>query len=240
MEAEGNYPLVYANEAYLMSGGPALEAGCGPGRLLRYFHQFDREIFGFDYVEEPVRTLQGVDCTLKVFVAEVDQLPFEDGYFGCVFAFGIFHSLADGGHAGLREVARIMRPDGILCASWRSDNFSNWITDILKDNLRVNARQNDRQFHKLNLRRDEIDEMLRDVGFTVVKTVSATNMPFIFRFRIFRAADQKIFVESTARASGYKLNALGTNVQALLQRFAPNQFCNLYVAFAIRNPVRKS
>ncbi|MDY0307058.1 MAG: hypothetical protein RBR18_11535, partial [Desulfovibrionaceae bacterium] len=42
------YPLRYALEALEGVSGRILEAGCGSGRILRYFHNRGRDILGMD------------------------------------------------------------------------------------------------------------------------------------------------------------------------------------------------
>lgn len=66
------------------------------------------------------------------------------------------------------------------------------------------------------------------------KHLSVENMPLIYKFYLFRAADHKNFDEHKARVEGYQLSGTGKIIQNLLMRFFPNQFCNIYVLIAKR------
>ena len=73
------YPLKYALQAVSSNDGPILEAGCGAGRILRYFHQHGHDITGIDFVEVAVRKLREADQALKVEVVEEVVEQADDG-----------------------------------------------------------------------------------------------------------------------------------------------------------------
>ena len=203
------YPLEQALRVVRLSD-QILEAGCGAGRLLRYFHDRGYDIVGCDYIPVAVDKLKAADATLQVRQADIRALPFRDEQFNVVLAFGLYHGLEEGRELALLETKRVMATGGKLVASFRADNWQNRINDALKEHQSKRSGQRvGGQFHKVNLTRDEVCELLSNCGFAVQEIAPIVNMPLLFQFRIFRSSRQKRFSESLARRDGYELNLLG-------------------------------
>jgi SAM-dependent methyltransferase len=132
-EAEQRYvELGRANRDWLVSllpdgwsfdGRLVLEFGCGAGRVLRHFaDEASRgEFSGCDVhgpsVEWAAAHLQP---PFRFFTnAEVPPLPLADDSVDLVYAISIFSHLADSAAAWLLELRRVLRPDGVLIASFQ-------------------------------------------------------------------------------------------------------------------------
>jgi hypothetical protein len=89
-----------------------------------------------------------------------------------------------------------------------------------------------RSFHKMNLTKSEYTALFTRAGFEIEFIGPVENMPILYKFEIFRAADHKRFDENKARAEGYRLSWAGQMFQNFLMRFFPDQFCNIYVLIA--------
>ena len=83
------YPLKYALQTVHSKNGSILEAGCGAGRILRYFHDLDYDITGFDFIEVAVEKLRKADNTLKVEVGDITNLNYGDEEFRYLLAYGL-------------------------------------------------------------------------------------------------------------------------------------------------------
>ncbi len=116
--------------------GRTLEIGVGTGRNLGLYPP-GVQIVGIDVsagmLERARRRArdQGLDVDLRL--ADVQELPFDDDSFDTVIATCVFCSVADP-VAGLREVARVVRPDGqvLLLEHVRPRNrLMGWVFDRL-------------------------------------------------------------------------------------------------------------
>src|SRR5215468_8586984 len=94
----------FADLAGVRSGQRALDVGCGPGALTA-------ELSGRLGVGE----VCAVDPSESFAVAAAERLPFPDGAFDAVLAQLVVHFMADP-VAGLREMGRVTRPDGVVGA----------------------------------------------------------------------------------------------------------------------------
>ncbi|MGE3840561.1 MAG: class I SAM-dependent methyltransferase [Vicinamibacterales bacterium] len=104
-----------------------LDAGCGDGRNLVYLRQQGFECVGVD--REPgtiarARRDPSLPTTRAGWIlAELDALPFGPHSFDAVICSAVLHFARDGTHfiGMVREVWRVLRPDGLLLARLASN-----------------------------------------------------------------------------------------------------------------------
>jgi SAM-dependent methyltransferase len=228
MENKEKYPLKYSILTIKEKKKKILEAGCGAGRILRYYHNNGYKIIGFDFVKEAINKLKKKDNTLDVRVGNIAKLEFESEVFDYILAFGLYHNLENDLNKAIIETSRVLKKGGYICASFRADNIQNRIVDF----LRSKKNKNGKVFHKLNLTKNEFINLFTKKGFIVKNVYPVENMPFLYKFSFFRAREQKKFDESLGRKEGYKFSFLGKMLQRFLISFFPNQFCNIYVLIA--------
>jgi len=233
MTNEEVYPLKYSQMLELK--GRILEAGCGAGRILRYYKNRGYEIIGIDFVESVIDHLKQSDPELDVYSADMRDLPFESNSFGAVLAFGLYHNFyGEDLHKALEETNRVTNDGGWLCASFRADNIQNRINDWLasRHKKQQQASADALQFHKANIDYNEFKRLITQHGFEVKDILPVVNMPLLYKFKLFRARGHKDFNELAGRNEGYRLNVVGGMIQDVLMKLMPNQFCNVYVAIA--------
>jgi len=233
MENSQVYPLKYAEQTIKDRQGKILEAGCGAGRILRYYHNQGLDITGMDFIEVAIEKLKEIDLTLKVEVGDITALRFDSESFKYILAFGLYHNLERGLDQAIEETYRILENGGTVCASFRADNIQTKLTDWLTER-RANRDNTGggQDFHKMNLTRTEFKQAFEKSGFNVDSIVPVENMPILYKFSFFRASKHKQFNENIARAEGYRLSWFGQRCQNFLMLFFPNQFCNIYVLIA--------
>lgn len=118
-----------------------LELGCGNGKLWQE-NKIDlrnREIFLSDISEgmvEEVRNKLGSD--FNCIVAYAEKIPFKDAYFDSVIANHVLFYLNDL-NQGLKEIRRVLKPNGVLYCSTYGSRHMKEITDIVQSfDSRVN------------------------------------------------------------------------------------------------------
>jgi len=231
MENVSTYPLKHAEMTVKDKEGRILEAGCGAGRILRYYHDRGYNITGMDFIDVAIKKLKEIDPTLEVEVGDITNLMYDDQSFQYVLAFGLYHNLEEGLDVAIKETYRVLKKGGAVCASFRADNIQTRLTDWLVERK---AKSSDgepkvRAFHKMNLTQSEYEQLFVRAGFTVEFIGPVENMPILYKFFIFRSSGHKKFDENKARMEGYRLSWFGQRLQNFLMRFFPDQFCNIYV-----------
>jgi SAM-dependent methyltransferase len=223
------YPLKYSEMMIKNHDGRILEAGVGAGRLLRYYHQRGHDVEGIDFIEIAIKKLKAADQSLKVSVADIADLHYKNETFDYVLAFGLCHNLETSLDKAVQETFRVLKRGGRVCASFRADNLHTRLIDWLAERNSLNGAK---EFHKMNFKPRECENLLRQAGFQIEMIDAVENMPISYKFKLFRAKSHKIFNENKARAEGYRLSFLGYALQRALMRIMPNQFCNLYTVIA--------
>ena len=228
------YPLKYSELTIKEKEGRILEAGCGAGRILRYYHDRGYQIVGMDYVDVAISKLKTIDPTLQAETGNITDLHYADHSFRYVLAFGLYHNLENDVDKALSETFRILEKGGAVCASFRADNIQTRITDWLEErkSKKIDQEANHKEFHKMNLSKVEFEKLFIRAGFLIEFSGPVENMPFLYKFAAFRDAAHKRFDENKARSEGYRLSWLGLHLQNLLMRLMSAQFCNIYVLIA--------
>jgi SAM-dependent methyltransferase len=107
------------------TGKRVLDFGCGAGRTLRHLldQAVETELHGCDVHAPSIRWLEE-NLSPPLHVVENDHsppVPYLDGYFDLVYAFSVFTHLADSWAEWLLELRRILRPEGLLVATFLSE-----------------------------------------------------------------------------------------------------------------------
>jgi len=227
------YPLKYSEMLIKNSDGQILEAGCGNGRILRYYHGQGYNIIGLDFIEVAIDKLNKTDPTLRVEVGDITGLRFENESFKYLLAFGLYHNLENGLEDAISETNRVLKNNGKVCASFRADNIQTRLTDLLTNRKSKTAGSDQSLvFHKMNLTKNEFSSLFKNNGFEIENIYPVENMPILYKFPFFRAKSHKEFNENIARSEGYKLSAFGQILQNILMKYFPDQFCNINVIIA--------
>ncbi len=106
-----------ADFAEVRSGQRVLDVGCGPGALTGELVQRlgAEAVTAVDPSEPFVAAAKARHPSVEVQQASAEALPFEDGAFDAAIAQLVVHFMTNP-VAGLREMARVTRPGGIVAA----------------------------------------------------------------------------------------------------------------------------
>jgi SAM-dependent methyltransferase len=114
-----------------------LDFGCAGGRMIRQlYHLTDTcEIWGCDISATHVLWCQRYLSPPFQFVTNTTQphLPFEDHYFGFIYAGSVFTNLAELADTWLLELRRVLRPGGLLYATIHDEHTRQIYAEQKKD-----------------------------------------------------------------------------------------------------------
>jgi SAM-dependent methyltransferase len=117
-------------------GERTLDVGCGEGRVSRDLVERGHRVVGIDTSATLVRLAGDADARSWYLRADAAALPFVDECFDLVVAYNSLMDVDDMG-GSVREVARVLRPGGSLCAC---------VTHPLADAGRFESREGDAPF----------------------------------------------------------------------------------------------
>jgi SAM-dependent methyltransferase len=122
-----------------------LDFGCGAGRTLRHFlgEALEAELWGVDIDAPSIEWLQAELCPpLHALRSSADPpLGFESGSFDLIWAISVFTHLTDNSLSWLAELHRLLKPGGLLMASytgrWSSEQLAGepWDEDRIGMNV---------------------------------------------------------------------------------------------------------
>jgi SAM-dependent methyltransferase len=151
VNAEGDDPREFVLEA-VAAAKPrrVLEVGGGEGELAeRIVNELGVELVGIDQSEGMVaeQRARGIDAR----VGDVQDLPFEDGEFDVALAAWMLYHVPDLDR-GLAELARVLKPDGVLVAVTNSVEHLQELWDLAQRATRIS---------QFTFRSDNGEEVLR-------------------------------------------------------------------------------
>ena len=98
-------------------GKRVLEIGVGLGTDLKQFARAGAECYGADitdtHLELTARNFELEGLSVDLRKADATRLPFPDGYFDCVYSFGVIHHIPDV-EAVIGEISRVLKPGGVF------------------------------------------------------------------------------------------------------------------------------
>lgn len=220
------YPIKYAERVMNSPSKRCLEIGAGLGRVLKHYHYMGYDIAGIERSEVAVEKLKREDERLKIAAEDVCQMPYDDGAFDVVMAFGVYHNIEDQFHDALRETARCLAEGGEFCISMRPNNIEMHLNEKYWAWKRRAPRDAQKQFHKWLVTEKEFGAILETLDLHVTEVHRARNMSILYRIPFLRAKSNE---ETERRGQGYQLNRLGRFFDGVLTKTLPGQFCNVLV-----------
>jgi len=99
---------------YLKPGARVLEGGCGRGDTVHTLREDGYDAHGIDFAPKTVEAINAAAPELQVQVGDVRAAPFPDGHFDGYWSLGVIEHFPEGYEAIARDMARVLRPGGIL------------------------------------------------------------------------------------------------------------------------------
>ncbi len=125
--------IVAAMEGALQFAGKSLadfnyilDFGCGCGRLLRHLPKYTKAtLSGCDYNAKLIAWCEKNLPIARFAVNSLEPpLPYADGSFDFIYARSVFTHLTEEGQSNwFRELARVLKPDGVIYATMHGEQF---------------------------------------------------------------------------------------------------------------------
>ncbi len=96
-----------------LSGKKVLDLGCGTGRLIGHLLELGATVVACDVSEEMMKIAKRKFNRVEFFLADAEELPFENSSFDLVIASFLVVHLQNPSFA-FKEVYRVLKPDGVF------------------------------------------------------------------------------------------------------------------------------
>ena len=153
-----------------------LDAGCGSGRNLHYFHKNDIPFYANDINTEHIKNLQERYPKLSenFKVSALEKLPFSDTMFDHIVCNAVLHFAKSETHfkAMFSELVRVLKKGGSLFIRMTSDIGIEGKPILLKDGVYFLPDQSERFL----LTRTLLNEMLSIHQLSLLEHVKSTNV----------------------------------------------------------------
>jgi len=216
------YPIKYAEMA-IKKGDKIAELGCGLGRVFKYYHRLGYDIIATDNSKPAIEKLQK-EFGAKVVLVGVEAMPFKDGQFDVILAFGVFHNIEKKMEDAIKETLRCMKRGGKFCISMQPNNMEMRMYNLCH-HVGLKMQNKKGHFHKWLVGKDEFKAILERLGCDVENIFHARNVPALWRIPFLRL--NKMEIES--RSSGYELNRVGKRIDNILTKLFPESFSNVLI-----------
>lgn len=239
------YPL-YPTVNYISEkSGLILECGCGTGRVVNFFRNKGFDIVGMDYSEVALRTIKNAKLRAKLVCADALNMPFKEGAFKYICAFGVYGSLQkrEERRRMLRQVSRVLDADGLLIFSVAARNTLYYALHGAKQNNMLRRLFGKKpvfySFGWHQFCKKELKEELQEEGFVLKDAVyTSTHQLFYDLFPFFRknkGFDRKNAMQLQRQGeSVYPFNKIGIRVFSFLNKRFPCIIAQAIMAISAR------
>ncbi len=149
-------------------GKRILESGCGSGRWLAYFERLGQHPVGIDDSAAPLAVARAHDPALQLVRGDAVHTPFRDASFDVVFSAYVAEHFEDGPQPLLREIHRLLRPDGLLILIVPFESlFRRFVTHRVLQAWYALCRRRGRPlaFTEFRYARRDVERFLTETGF---------------------------------------------------------------------------
>jgi len=168
-----------------------MEVGCATGVLTQFISDIDCYPTGVDLSEQAIEIAKRENPDIPYYIADVNQLPFEDNVFDAVISASVINIVDDKKNA-LKEMIRVCKKGGTINILVPLSGFNNENLKVLQDSLKITnySSQVLKTWHNLapKLTIEEINDLFLTMGLKtkppeiylngMVFSISAIKSPF--------------------------------------------------------------
>jgi len=199
--------IIQVIKKYFTKNDYLLEAGCGMGQVVKYYHDMGWNIRGVDFAEQAIEKIKEFDSALKVDYGDCTDLPYADNTFDGYLSFGVIEHMEEGPDAFLKEAYRVLKPTGkALITVPNQENFAYfkiYKPEIIKQFT---------EFFEYGFTRQEFIDALERNGFKVLEIRYHSYFIPLRQIKIFRGKEE------------YSLNFLGKIVDRIVSAMNCKKF----------------
>lgn len=171
VEAGANWEYLSITRRYLPpDAGPVLEGGCGIGHAVYGLQKAGYEAIGLDFARKTLESVRAIFPSLDLREGDVRNIPLPDASVAGYWSLGVIEHFYEGYDPILREMARVIRPGGIL---FLTVPHMSWLRRT-KARLGLYPRLPDQpaldRFYQFALDRGQLLADLRRAGFDILET----------------------------------------------------------------------
>ncbi len=123
--------VIELKESDQADGGAIFEWGCGPGRVIRHMPDLlnDSTLVGSDYNDESIKWCSAYISNVTFVKNELEPpLPIAIDSFDFIYAISVFtHLSEDLCHRWIKELSRVLKPNGLVMIWTNGDVISNFL-----------------------------------------------------------------------------------------------------------------
>ena len=204
---------------HLSPKGKILDAGCGLGRWVSYFKRRGFTIYGMDIAQEGLKQAKSYDPSLNLFAGDSLILPLKGKSVDTILSLGVIEHFEGGPHQALREMYRVLKPEGTLCVavpyqSWMRSIFHYPYQALVLCVKKTMGRSF--EFGEFRYNRREMENFLKSAGFKIL-TVEPDDFRFPRSLGFF--TDWYRYVRH--KTDKWELNAFGRLLAKCLNKLSP-------------------
>jgi SAM-dependent methyltransferase len=132
-----DYDLFHILQKYVTRDKKILDAGCGLGRWVFYYHRLGYNIIGIDWSQKTVDMLKAYDSNVKIFQGDVRKTTFKDEEFDIILSLGAVENTIEGPENALADSYRILKEGGLLIITVTMLSLTRKFLNLFKDHLTV-------------------------------------------------------------------------------------------------------
>lgn len=153
-----------------------LDAGCGSGRNLHYFHKSGIPFYAIDTHAEHIENLQKYypDFASNCKIAAVEKMPFQENMFDHVLCNAVLHFAKSETHfkSMFAELVRVLKKGGSLFIRMTSDIGIEGKPTLLQDGVYFLPDESERFL----LTRELVHEILATYQLSLLEPIKSTNV----------------------------------------------------------------